>query len=277
MLVEKYYSGGVVFLLFSIFTVICFISWIKRIPFSVVMLQTSIDVSKKYGHVYMVSLLGGILACALGAWYSITLVAIYAKYEPDGGVGSNPACTAGGGGCSSGKVIGLIVCITFAMYWISEVLKNVIHVAISGVYGSWYFCPNNLPRGPTRGALRRALTCMSSKLHSIASHYAIGRLTMTCRQFRKHMLRQSYCRHHQQLEATLFHRQEPGDAIRRHDRCYLRLLLRLPHRHPRVGSHVFQPLCLFPHRALWKSLYPCRERYLAVRVLRLVRKAITDC
>jgi hypothetical protein len=40
MLSRKYYSGGIVFLLFSIFTVICFISWIPRIPFSVVMLQT---------------------------------------------------------------------------------------------------------------------------------------------------------------------------------------------------------------------------------------------
>lgn len=40
MLSRKYYSGGIVFLLFSIFTVICFISWIPRIPFSVLMLQT---------------------------------------------------------------------------------------------------------------------------------------------------------------------------------------------------------------------------------------------
>lgn len=40
MLSRKYWSGGIVFLLFSIFTVICFISWIPRIPFSIVMLQT---------------------------------------------------------------------------------------------------------------------------------------------------------------------------------------------------------------------------------------------
>lgn len=157
MLSRKYYSGGIVFLLFSIFTVICFISWIKRIPFSVLMLQTSIDVSKKYGHVYLVSLIGGIVAAAFGAWFSVTLVAIYAKYEPNSGTGINPACASGG--CSSGKVIGLIVCATFAMYWISEWIKNTIHVTISGVYGSWYFCPNNLPKGPTRGAFKRSVTC----------------------------------------------------------------------------------------------------------------------
>jgi hypothetical protein len=119
MLSRKYWSGGIVFLLFSVFTIICFISWIPRIPFSVLILQTSIDVSKKFGHVYLVSLIGGVLAAAFGAWYSVTLVAIYVKYEPNQG-GTNPACSSTGVGCSSAKVIGLLVFVTFAMYWISE-------------------------------------------------------------------------------------------------------------------------------------------------------------
>ncbi|QDS69540.1 Protein pns1 [Venturia effusa] len=154
MLSRKYWSGGIVFLLFSIFTVICFISWIPRIPFSVLMLQTSIDVSKRYGHVYLVSFIGGLIATAFGAWFSVTLVAVYVKYQP----GQNPACGTGVGGCSSAKVIGLLVFITFAAYWISEVLKNIVHTTISGVYGSWYFCSHNMPKGPTRGAFRRAMT-----------------------------------------------------------------------------------------------------------------------
>jgi len=158
MLYRRYYSGGIVFLIFAVFTLICFISWIPRIPFSVVMLQTSIDVSKRYGHVFTVSFIGGIIATAFGAWYSVTLVAIYAKYEPGNATaGVNPACR-GTAGCSSAKVIGLVVFITFAMYWISEWLKNTIHTTIAGIYGSWYFAPNNPARGATRGALRRALT-----------------------------------------------------------------------------------------------------------------------
>ena len=79
---------------------------------------------------------------------------MYVKYEP----GANPACSTGAGGCSSAKVIGLLVFITFAMYWISEFLKNMIHVIISGVYGSWYFCSHNPPKNITRGAARRSLT-----------------------------------------------------------------------------------------------------------------------
>ena len=154
-LISKYYSAGIVFLIFGAFLCFAFYTWISRIPFSTLMLKTSIDVSKKYGHVYLVSFIGGLLATAFGAWYSITLVAIYVKYTPSD---NNPNCNAAGGGCGSGTVIGLIVYCTFAMYWISEWLKNTIHTIISGVYGAWYFTPNNFPRDATRQSAKRALT-----------------------------------------------------------------------------------------------------------------------
>lgn len=156
MLYQKYWSGGIVFLVFVIFTIICFISWIPRIPFSVVMLQASMDVARRHGHVFVVSLVGGLVAAALSVWFSITMVAVYVKYEP----GNNPACDASGGGCSQATVIGLMVFITFAGYWISEWLKNTIHTTVAGIYGSWYFSHGeaNFPRGATRSAARRALT-----------------------------------------------------------------------------------------------------------------------
>ena len=154
MLSRRYWSGGIVFLIFSIFFVFAFLSWRRRIPFSTLMLQTAIDVSRTYGHVYLVSLLGGLAAAAFGVWYTITLVAVYVKFEP----GANPACHSGAGDCSPAKVIGLLVFITFTAYWITEFLKNFIHTTISGVYGSWYFYPTSLPTGPTRGAFRRAAT-----------------------------------------------------------------------------------------------------------------------
>lgn len=158
MLYRHEYSGGVVFLVFVAFSIFCFVSWIPRIPWSVLMLQTAIDVSRRYGNVYMASLLGGLAAAAYGVWYSVTMVAVYVKYEPSS---SNAACSVTGGGCSTAKVIGIMAFITFAGYWITEWLKNTIHMTVAGVYGSWYFSGNNAnlyPRGTTRSAFRRATT-----------------------------------------------------------------------------------------------------------------------
>lgn len=177
---RHYYSSAIVFLIFAIFSIICFISWIPRIPFSVLMLQTTMDVAKHHGHVFTVSAIGGFVAFAFGAWYSVTLVAIYVQYQPDN-KGSNPSCSTSGS-CSTAKVVGLIVFITFAGYvslflpssvllywvtnaspfkWITEWIKNTIHSTVAGVYGSWFFCagkPGGMPRGATRGALKRSMT-----------------------------------------------------------------------------------------------------------------------
>jgi Plasma-membrane choline transporter len=148
-------------MIFAVFAIFCFISWIPRIPFSVVMLQTCMDVAKHLGHVFLVSLIGGIVSVAFAAWFSVTLVAVYVAYMPGkSGSRSNPACS-GSGSCSSAKVIGLVVFITFAGYWITEWLKNTIHTTVAGVYGSWYFCagkPGGMPKGATRGAFKRATT-----------------------------------------------------------------------------------------------------------------------
>lgn len=155
---KKQYGGGIVFLLFGVFAIICFISWIPRIPFTAFMLQTTMDVARGYGHVFLVSALGGIVTVAFAAWFSVTLVAIYVAYEPDS-TGTNPSCQ--NGGCSTAKVIGLIVYVTFAMYWFSEWIKNTVHTTIAGVYGSWYFWSKSaggMPKGSTRGAFRRATT-----------------------------------------------------------------------------------------------------------------------
>ncbi|KAK2589478.1 pH nine-sensitive protein 1 [Conoideocrella luteorostrata] len=117
------------------------------------MLKTAIQVSKKHGYVYLVSLIGGIIGAAFAAWFSVTLTAIYVTYEPSG---SNPKCSRGG--CSKAKVIGLTAFATFCMYCFTETIKNVIHTTIAGVYGTWYFRVHNFPKDATRGAAKRSLT-----------------------------------------------------------------------------------------------------------------------
>ncbi|KAI5776685.1 plasma-membrane choline transporter-domain-containing protein [Geopyxis carbonaria] len=153
---RRYYSAGIVFILFALFYAYCFYTWRSRIPFSIVMLQTAIDVARNFGHVFMVSFIGGLVALAAGAWFAVTFVAVYVKYTPSR---DNPACGVSGGSCSSAKVIGLLVFLVFGFYWITEVIKNVMHTSVSGVYGSWYFCSRSqMPRHPTLGAFKRSMT-----------------------------------------------------------------------------------------------------------------------
>ena len=131
---------------------------IPRIPFSVVMLQNTIDVARNFGHIFLASAIGGVVALAFSAWFSVTLVAVYVQYQPRGATSGG---TCSGSDCSWAKVVGLVVFITFAGYWISEWIKNTIHTTIAGVYGSWYFSSgrqNGRIKGATRGAFKRAIT-----------------------------------------------------------------------------------------------------------------------
>ena len=157
----KLWGTAIVFAIFAVFAVICFISWIPRIPFAVVMLQQTMDVARMPRvHVFMISFIGGLVAAAFSAYFSVTLVAIYTSYMPsNSNSNANPSCS--NGGCSSGKVIGLVVFVTFAGYWVSEWIKNTIHTSVAGVYGSWFFCagkPGGIPKGSSLGAFRRAIT-----------------------------------------------------------------------------------------------------------------------
>ena len=112
-IIRKNYGTGIPLLILAAFSAYCFYTWIPRIPFSVLMLQTATDVAKYHGHVYMVSLVGGLIGAVFMVLLCVTLAAIYITYDPSGG---NPACKNGAGGCSRGKAIGLIAFAIFAGY-----------------------------------------------------------------------------------------------------------------------------------------------------------------
>ncbi|KAK9451158.1 plasma-membrane choline transporter-domain-containing protein [Limtongia smithiae] len=156
---EHYYSAAIVFLIFAVFGALCFFSWIKRIPFATLVLQTVMDVAREHPSVLLTSLLGTLVASAFGAWFAVTVVAVYAKYNPTSDSGT--CGSTAGGGCSHAKLIGLLIFVIFCGYYISEVIKNVVHTTIAGVYGSWYFCSRStqgMPRWPALGAFRRSMT-----------------------------------------------------------------------------------------------------------------------
>ncbi|OBA19131.1 protein PNS1 [Metschnikowia bicuspidata var. bicuspidata NRRL YB-4993] len=161
--VAGYYSAAIVFLVFALLAAWFYWSCRSRIPFSATVLEITIDVMKRYKSTLVTSLIGIIVSGAFSALFSMVLVATYMKYSPDIG---NPGCDIDGGSCSQSTLIGVLVFVFFAGYYISEVIRNIIHVTIAGVYGTWYYLANSdqgEPKYPALGAFKRAMTyCFGS-------------------------------------------------------------------------------------------------------------------
>ncbi|CCH43717.1 putative membrane protein [Wickerhamomyces ciferrii] len=156
--VMHYYSAAVVFLVFTLISAWCYWSMRSRIPFSAEVLVTVIDVMKNYKSSLIVSALGLLVSGVFSILFSAVVVATYMKYDPKQ---SNEGCSVSGGGCSKGKLIGILVFVFFAGYYITEVIRNVIHVTISGIYGTWYYLSQSdqgQPKHPASGAFKRAMT-----------------------------------------------------------------------------------------------------------------------
>lgn len=63
--------------------------------------------------------------------------------------------------CDNNQLYWVLVYLHFVMFWNSEVIKNVVHVTISGVFGVYYFFEGSAqgaPSSPTLGSAKRALT-----------------------------------------------------------------------------------------------------------------------
>lgn len=153
-----YWSAGIVFLIFTLITAWCYWGMRSRIPFSVAILKTVIDAMKGHPQTVLVSILGAIVSGAFGVLFSLVVVATYIKYDPSS---NNPGCDISGGSCSHAKLIGVLVVLFFCGYYITEVIRNVIHTTVSGIFGSWYYMSKSdqgMPRWPAFGAFKRAMT-----------------------------------------------------------------------------------------------------------------------
>lgn len=156
--VAHYYSAAIVFLIFTLLTAWGYWNCRSRIPFSATVLEITIDVMKRYPSTLVTSFVGILVSAGFSVLFSTVIVATYVKYDPNQ---ENTACNIAGGGCSLSKLIGILVFVFFAGYYITEVIRNIIHVTIAGVYGTWYYLANSdqgAPRLPALGALKRALT-----------------------------------------------------------------------------------------------------------------------
>lgn len=153
-----YYSAGIVFLVFAVLQFWFFLSARSRIPFARLVFKTVVDASRQMPSIYGTAIIGTICTTAFSILFSMVLVSTYMKYDPSP---NNPGCNVEGGSCSNGKLIGLLIFVSFAGFYISEVLNNITHTVICGIYGTWYYCSKSdqgLPRHPAMGAFKRTMT-----------------------------------------------------------------------------------------------------------------------
>lgn len=154
----RYWSAGIVFLVFTLITAWCYWGMRFRIPLSVAILKTVIDAMKRCPQTLLVAFIGTLVGTAFSLLFSVVIVATYIKYDPKS---ANGGCSVSGGDCSNSKLIGMLVLVFFCGYYISEVIRNVLHCTVSGVFGCWYYMSKSdqgMPRWPALGSLKRSLT-----------------------------------------------------------------------------------------------------------------------
>jgi hypothetical protein len=75
--VTKYYSAAIVFTIIAIFSVLAYWGYRARIPFSALLLQVVMDVSKHHTSVYAVAFASLFLQAALSVWFAFTSIAMW--------------------------------------------------------------------------------------------------------------------------------------------------------------------------------------------------------
>ncbi len=142
-------AAAIIFTIFAVFSVIAYFFMRKRIPLAKVLLVTIIRTADEYKSVYVVALAGLVVETAFSAWTSWVVVATYQRFEPTG--------QASGSSSSNASVIGLMVFVVFAYYWISEVIKNVAFTTVAGIFGTAYYNATKVSHAAL-GAFRRSMT-----------------------------------------------------------------------------------------------------------------------
>ncbi|KAF9116442.1 putative choline transporter, neither null mutation nor overexpression affects choline transport [Mortierella sp. AM989] len=123
--------------------------WKSRIPFATEMLIAVTSISKKYKAMFAMSFLGLFIQTAYSAYFMVVISGCYELYY-DRTARKTPA-----------KLKILIFFCFVSFYWTSQVIKNIVHITISGVYACYYFLmgsPQGMSKSPTIESFKRACT-----------------------------------------------------------------------------------------------------------------------
>jgi len=158
------YIGAGLTGLFALLYALAAYTWRDRIPFATVMLETITGVVRQYQGTVMVSIGGLLVETAWTIFFAFTVAGVFLMYANEAKMVCRTRKFDGRRICypqMSGAAYGVYIFCLFSFYWTTQVIKNVVHVTVCGVFGVYYFLTNtpHMPKGsPTLGALSRALT-----------------------------------------------------------------------------------------------------------------------
>jgi len=149
--------SGIIFGVLALIMCLFFLIWRSRIPFAKEMLRYCLDTVNQFPATIVAGYVGLV---ALYIWTAFWVAAVILSYRA----------------LSGGAIYGLSVYLIFSFYWTAQVIKNVVHMTVSGVCASVYFLQGSeygMPAHPTLGAAKRAMTtsfgsiCLGSLLVAI--------------------------------------------------------------------------------------------------------------
>ncbi|KAF9578228.1 putative choline transporter, neither null mutation nor overexpression affects choline transport [Lunasporangiospora selenospora] len=113
------------------------------------MLRTVTAISKQYPATFALAFLGLFVQTAYSVYFMSVISGCYEMYY-DRATQTTPA-----------KLKALIVFLFFSFYWVSQVITNIVHVAVSGLFATYYFMagsPRGMGNSPTCASFKRACT-----------------------------------------------------------------------------------------------------------------------
>jgi hypothetical protein len=151
------YFAAVIWLLFAALYAWAYWSWRFRIPFAKVMLKTVTSITKQFPSTILVGVGALLVQFAYCCWWILTLIGLSL---------ANSTVENGNPKLSHGASYGLYIYSLFTFYWTSQVIGNVVHITVAGLFATVYFKGVVGPDGqltvpvqnPTSAALKRALT-----------------------------------------------------------------------------------------------------------------------
>jgi Plasma-membrane choline transporter len=196
---QGYWVGFVATLIMSLVMAHYAYSVMPRVPWAAANVHTAVTAVQSNGGVFMLA-----YATVLGAmvWMFLWTMAVVGIYSRETTCTVDETDTMNDGNDLSCKtnlpaVVGLALLLSY--YWTMQVIEHVLHVTVSGVVGTWWFCPDEACTFCSPALTDSMVRASTSSLGSVA----FGSLITAVLQVLYQVLREVRQRHHGRQTALM--------------------------------------------------------------------------